>query len=56
MQMNDYIKLINDKLDEFIPISYPNSIYKSMKYGTKVIFGLNSGNTSRQTATTDIMP
>ena len=32
MQMNDYIKLVNDKLDEFIPISYPNSIYKSMKY------------------------
>ena len=32
MQMNDYIKLVNDKLDEFIPVNYPETIYKSMKY------------------------
>ncbi len=32
MQMNDYIDLVNDKLDEFIPIEYPEDIFKSMKY------------------------
>lgn len=32
MQINDYIDLVNDKLDEFIPIEYPKDIFKSMKY------------------------
>ena len=32
MQMNDYIDLVNDKLDEYIPIEYPENIFKSMKY------------------------
>lgn len=32
MQMNDYIDLINHKLDDFIPIGYPQEIFKSMKY------------------------
>ncbi|MBO6256858.1 polyprenyl synthetase family protein [bacterium] len=32
MQMNDYIKLINDKLDEYIQIEYPQTLFKSMKY------------------------
>lgn len=32
MQMNDYIELVNSKLNEFIPIEYPESIFKSMKY------------------------
>ena len=32
MKMNDYIKLINDKLDEYIQIEYPQTILKSMKY------------------------
>jgi len=32
MKMNDYIELVNDKLDEFIQIEYPKSIFKSMKY------------------------
>lgn len=32
MQINDYIDLVNDKLDEFIPIEYPENIFKSMKY------------------------
>lgn len=32
MQMNNYIELVNDKLDEFIQIEYPESIFKSMKY------------------------
>lgn len=32
MQMNNYIELINKKLDEFIKIEYPESIFKSMKY------------------------
>lgn len=32
MQINDYIDLVNDKLDEFIPIKYPEDIFKSMKY------------------------
>ncbi len=32
MQMNDYIELVNKKLDEFIPVKYPENIYKSMKY------------------------
>lgn len=32
MQMNNYIELVNDKLDEFIQIEYPQSIFKSMKY------------------------
>ena len=32
MKMNDYIELVNDKLDEFLQIEYPESIFKSMKY------------------------
>lgn len=32
MQINDYIDLVNDKLDKFIPIEYPEDIFKSMKY------------------------
>ena len=32
MKMNDYIELINDKLNEFIQIEYPQTIFKSMKY------------------------
>lgn len=32
MQMNNYIELINEKLDEFIQIEYPEDIFKSMKY------------------------
>lgn len=32
MQMNNYIELINKKLDEFIKIEYPQEIFKSMKY------------------------
>ena len=32
MQINDYIDLVNDKLDEFIPIEYPEDNFKSMKY------------------------
>lgn len=32
MQINDYIDLVNDKLDEFISIEYPEDIFKSMKY------------------------
>ena len=32
MNINDYIELINDKLDEYIQIGYPENIYKSMKY------------------------
>lgn len=32
MKMNDYIKLIDDKLDEYIQIEYPQTLFKSMKY------------------------
>lgn len=32
MKMNDYIKLVNDKLDEFIRIETPQTLFKSMKY------------------------
>lgn len=32
MQMNDYIDLVNNKLDEFLKIEYPQDIFKSMKY------------------------
>lgn len=32
MQMNSYIEIINRKLDEFLPIQYPENIFKSMKY------------------------
>ena len=32
MQMNDYIQLVEAKLNEYIPIEYPESIFKSMKY------------------------
>lgn len=32
MNMNDYIELVNDKLDEYIQIEYPQNIFKSMKY------------------------
>lgn len=32
MKMNDYIELINKKLDEYIQIEYPQNLFKSMKY------------------------
>ena len=32
MTMNDYIELIDQKLDEYIPIYYPQKIFKAMKY------------------------
>ena len=32
MNTNDYIELINDKLDEYIQIEYPENIFKAMKY------------------------
>ena len=32
MDMNDYIKLVDDKLNEFIQIEKPESLFKSMKY------------------------
>ena len=32
MKINDYIELVNNKLDEYIQIEYPNNIFKSMKY------------------------
>ena len=32
MKMNDYIELINKSIDEFMPIEYPQRIFKSMKY------------------------
>lgn len=32
MEMNDYIKLVDDKLDEYMPVEYPQDLFKSMKY------------------------
>ena len=32
MKMNKYIDLVNKKIDEFMPICYPQKIFKSMKY------------------------
>ena len=32
MKMNDYIELIDKKLDEFMIIQYPEDIFKAMKY------------------------
>lgn len=32
MKMNEYIELINKKLEEFMPVLYPEDIFKSMKY------------------------
>jgi len=32
MTMNNYIELINEKLDEFLKIEHPESLFKSMKY------------------------
>ncbi len=32
MKMNDYIELVNKKLEEFMPAIYPEDIFKSMKY------------------------
>ncbi len=32
MNMNDYIKLIDDKLNEYIQIEEPQNLFKSMKY------------------------
>ena len=32
MKMNDYIKLVNDKLDEYMQIEYPRTLFESMKY------------------------
>ncbi len=32
MKINDYIELIDKKLEEFMPINYPQKIFKAMKY------------------------
>ena len=32
MKMNDYTELINNAINDFMPISYPNKIFKAMKY------------------------
>lgn len=32
MKIDDYIELVNKKLNEYIPVEYPQTIYKSMKY------------------------
>src|SRR5574344_43759 len=32
MKMNDYVKLVNDKLNEYIQVEYPENLFKSMKY------------------------
>ena len=32
MKMNEYIELVNKKIDEYMPICYPQKIFKSMKY------------------------
>lgn len=32
MKMNDYIGLIEDKLNEYLEIEYPQSLFKAMKY------------------------
>lgn len=32
MKMNDYIELVNKKLEEFMPVQYPEDIFKAMKY------------------------
>ena len=32
MKMNDYIELIDKKIDEYMPVCYPQKIFKSMKY------------------------
>ena len=32
MKKNNYIELIEDKLNEYIEIEYPQSLFKSMKY------------------------
>ena len=32
MNMNDYIRLVEDKLDEYIQIEEPQTLFKSMKY------------------------
>ena len=32
MKLNDYIELVNKKLEEFMPVLYPEDIFKSMKY------------------------
>ncbi len=32
MKMNDYIELINKQIDKFMPVQYPQRIFKAMKY------------------------
>ena len=32
MKMKDYIELVNKKIDEYMPICFPQKIFKSMKY------------------------
>ena len=32
MKKNNYIELIEDKLNEYLEIEYPQSLFKSMKY------------------------
>ena len=34
--MNELIELVNKKLDEYLPIAYPESIFKAMKYTLKL--------------------
>ena len=31
-KMNDYIKLVEENLDKFIPVEYPEKIWESMRY------------------------
>lgn len=32
MKMNNYIEAVNKKLEEFMPVLYPEDIFKAMKY------------------------
>lgn len=32
MKMNDYIELVNKKLEDYMPVHYPEDIFKSMRY------------------------
>ena len=32
MKMNDYIELVNNSIEKFMPINYPHKIFKAMKY------------------------
>ena len=47
MKMNDYIELVNDKLNEFLQIEYPESIFKSKMIQCITIYSKHNTNAKK---------